>query len=108
MQIALGQSVYSSSSQKIGTIECVLVNPMGNFVAHIVVHRGLFLDDDKVVARDAIERVDSAGVHLSLDADAVNQLPRFDHRYASGEMESGYPEVIPGPFQSMILFSVPP
>jgi uncharacterized protein YrrD len=108
MQIALGQSVFSSNNQKIGTVDRVLVNPVGNHVAHIVVHRGIFLDDDKVVARDAIERVDSAGVHLSLDADAVNQLPRFEHSFASGTMESGYPEVIPGPFQSMILFSTPP
>jgi uncharacterized protein YrrD len=107
MQIALGQSVHSSDNQKIGTIDCVLVNPVGNHVAHIVVHRGIFLDDDKVVARDAIDRVDSAGVHLSLDTDAVNQLPRFDHSYASSEMESGYPEVIPGPMQGLILFAVP-
>lgn len=108
MQIALGQVVYTSDGQRIGTIDRVLLNPVGNHVEHFVVHRGFFFDDDKVVARISIERVDTAGVHLSLDAEAAKALQRFEHSYDIGEMESGYPEVIPGPFQSMVLFPAPP
>lgn len=108
MQIALGQAVFTSDGQRIGTIDRVLLNPKRHHVEHIVVHRGLFLDDDKVVARAAIERVDAGGVHLSIDAEAAKELLRFEHSFDVGEMESGYPEVIPGPFQSMVLFPAPP
>jgi sporulation protein YlmC with PRC-barrel domain len=108
MQIALGQTVYTSDGQRVGTIDRVLLNPTLHHVEQFVVHRGIFLDDDKVVARRAIERVDSGGVHLSIDAESAKALQRFEHSFNAGEMESGYPEVIPGPFQSMVLFPAPP
>jgi uncharacterized protein YrrD len=108
MQIALGQAVYTSDGQRIGTIDRVLLNPVGNQVEHFVVHRGFFFDDDKVVARISIDRVDGNGVYLSIDAQAAKALTRFEHSFDVGEMDSGYPEVIPGPFQSTVLFPVPP
>lgn len=108
MQIALGQTVLTSDGAKIGTIDRVLLNPTHHHVEHFVVHRGILLDDDKVIARRAIDRVDASGVHLTIDADAARQLQRFEHSFDAGEMESGYPEVIPGPFQSMVLFPAPP
>lgn len=108
MQISLGQSVYSSDKQKLGTIDRVIVNPVGNYVAHLVVHRGIFLDDDKLVARDEIALIDAAGVHLTIDGAAARQLPRFEHTYAGGDVETVFRDVIPGPYQSMLLFSTPP
>jgi len=104
MQIALGQTVLSSDGQKIGTIERVLLNPAGNFVEHFVVHRGISLSDDKVVERVAIERVDSTGVHLVIDAEAAKLLPRFEYSFAPTDTNVNMPEVIPGPFQGMIFF----
>jgi uncharacterized protein YrrD len=104
VQIALGQSVITSDGQKIGIIERVLLNPSGNFVEHVVVHRGITLSDDKVVARVAIERVDSSGVHLSIDADAAKTLPNFEYTFIPGELDVAMPDVIPGPFQGMIFF----
>ena len=104
MQIALGQTVLSSDGQKIGIIERVLLNPAGNFVVHFVVHRGISLNDDKIVERVAIECVDSAGVHLVIDAEAAKTLPRFEYSFAPVDPGVPIPEVIPGPFQGMIFF----
>lgn len=108
MQIALGQAVYTRDGQRIGTIDRVLLNPVGNHVEHFVVHRGIFLDDDKVVARISIDRVDGTGVHLTIDAATAKELSRFEHSYDAGEMLPDYPDVIPGPFQNSVLFPVPP
>lgn len=108
MNIALGQSVWTSDRQKIGVVDRVLINAVGKHVEHLVVHRGFMLDHDKLVARISIDHVDGDGIHLSIDSEAAKLLPAFDHSYSTNDMESGYPEVIPGPYQSMILFSTPP
>jgi sporulation protein YlmC with PRC-barrel domain len=108
MHIALGQTVFSSDGQKLGTIDRVVLNPADNHVEQFIVHRGLILDDDKIIERITIDRVDGDRVHLTIDAVAARQLPKFERSYSAGEMESGFPEVIPGPYQSMILFSTPP
>ena len=108
MKIALGQTVLTSDRQKIGVVDRVLLNAVGKYVEHIVVHRGFMLDHDKVVARGSIDHVDDGGLHLSIDSDEAKHLPSFEHSYSANDMESGYPEVIPGPYQSMILFSIPP
>lgn len=107
MQIALGQAVFTSDGARIGAIDRVLLDPIGNHVEHFVVHRGIFLDHDRVVPRASIERVDAAGVHLSLDAEAAKSLPRFEHSFDIGEIDPGYPQIIPGPFQNMVLFPSP-
>jgi uncharacterized protein YrrD len=108
MHIALGQTVLSSDGQKIGAIDRVVLNPSDNHVEQFIVHRGILLDDDKIVDRAAIDRVDGDRVYLSIDAESAHRLPRFELGLLAGELESGYPEVIPGPYQSMILFSSPP
>lgn len=108
MHVGLGQSVFSRDGQKIGTIDRVVLHAGDHHVEQFVVHQGIFLDQDKVVPREAVERVDRDGVHLTLDAAEAKQLARFEHSYAAGDFESGYPEVIPGPYQSIILFSTPP
>ncbi len=108
MNIALGQTVWTSDRQKIGAVDRVLIHAVEKHVEHIVVHRGFLLEHDKLVPRSAIDRVDEGGITLNLDSEAAKQLPAFDHSYSSSDLNSGYPEVIPGPYQSMILFSTPP
>ncbi len=108
MHIALGQTVLSSDGQKLGTIDRVVLNPVDNHVEQFIVHRGILLDDDKIVDRGSIDRVDGDRVHLNIDAASAGQLPRFEISFSAAEMASGFPEVIPGPYQSMILFSTPP
>jgi len=108
VQIALGQTVISSDGQKIGVIERVLLNPAGNVVEHFVIHHGITLQGDLVVARLEIERVDADGVHLALDAAATKQLPQFDYSFAVTETESSE-FGISSPFQGTIFFpSIPP
>ena len=103
MRIALGQTVLSSDGQKIGVIERVLFGSPGNVVEHVVVHHGITLQDDMVVSRIKIERVDASGVHLSLDAEATKQLPRFDYSFAA--IEADAVEITPpSPIPGMILF----
>jgi uncharacterized protein YrrD len=108
MHIALGQTVLSSDGQKLGTIDRVVLNPADNHVEQFIVHRGLLLDDDKIVDRGSIDRVEGDRVHLTIDASTAHQLPQFELSFSANEMEMGFPEVIPGPYQSMILFSTPP
>jgi uncharacterized protein YrrD len=108
VHIALGQTVLSTDGQKIGCIDRVVLNHVDNHVEQFIVHRGILLDDDKIVDRGMIDRVDGDRVYLEIDAAAAQQLPRFEFSFMAGEMESGYPDVISGPYQSMILFSSPP
>ncbi len=108
MHIALGQTVLSNDGQKLGTIDRVVLNTVDNHVEQFIVHRGILLDDDKIVDRGSIDRVDEDRVYLTIDAAAARQLPRFEISFSATEMAAGYPEVIPGPYQSMILFSTPP
>jgi uncharacterized protein YrrD len=106
MQIAFGQIVASSDGHKLGIVDRILLDPAGSRIESIVVHRGIFLDHDKVIGRDAISSIDAAGIHLLIDAIGAEELSRFDHTYATEEV-SAFPEVIPGPLQSLILVPQP-
>jgi YD repeat-containing protein len=108
MHIALGQTVMSSDGHKLGAIDRVVLNPVDHHVERFIVHRGILLENDKVIDRGAVDRVEGDRVHLSIDSAAARDLPRFEYSYTVDEMAVGFPEVIPGPFQSLILFSAPP
>lgn len=107
MHITLGQPVITHDGLKVGEIDRIVLDATGHQIEQIIVHRGRLVDDDRVIARSEIERVDTEGVHLSITAADVADLPHFEPGAPAGSAPGTSP-VAPGPSQGFILLSPGP
>ena len=111
MRIALGQDVFASDGQKVGTVDRVVLNDQSDRVEQIVVHKGIVFSTDRLVDRATIERVDDDGVHLSIEASTEHELPAFYqgqyYEWSPGAM-NGSPMPFPGWYGGALLYTNPP
>lgn len=111
MRIAFGQHVFSADGRRLGTVSRVVMNPRDDRVDDIVIHRGVLLREDKLVEREAIERVTDDGVQLAVTARDVEQAPAFrpDAYYVwAPEWPEGAVGTVPGWEPGAILYAGPP
>ena len=95
MQFDLGTAVHTSDGKKAGTVDRIILEGTGGAVLGVVVHKGLLFTRDLLVPRTQIASLDAAGLHLALDAAAVERLPDFiEDEYAlpdaGGEPPASY------------------
>jgi uncharacterized protein YrrD len=69
--------VTAADGETIGRLDRVVLDPRTKRVTHIIVHKGGFLTQDRVVPMECIESSDQDGVVLNQKAVAVEQLPEF-------------------------------
>ncbi|HET9016683.1 MAG TPA: PRC-barrel domain-containing protein [Thermomicrobiaceae bacterium] len=78
MNLELGKPVFSSDGERVGSVDRLVFDANSKDLRQIIVHQGTFLTQDRIVARQMVERVDDDGsVHLNATADVVNQQPEF-------------------------------
>ncbi len=70
-----GMDVVSADGDKLGTLDEVGVDPETERATHIVITRGLLLKSEKVAPTDWISAVDDDGIHLTVGAEFVRNLP---------------------------------
>ena len=72
-----GTRIESASGEHLGDVDRLVIDPSGRKVTHVVVRKGIFFPDDKVIPIDVIAEANESCVKLrdSVDAD---ELPPFE------------------------------
>lgn len=82
-QIQFGQGVYSQDSEKLGSVDHLVLNAENNHLENLVVKQGV-LAGDKLIDIDLIDHIEGDRIILSLPADEAKQLPDFvEHRFTA-------------------------
>jgi len=96
MQFQDGAFVYTTDGKHVGSIKRVVIDPRSKEVTHLVVEKGLFFTEDKVVPISLIGPATADRVTLREDAGDLEKLPDFEESYfVSTEVPAGQPEEVP-------------
>jgi uncharacterized protein YrrD len=92
MKIKLGAQVVANDSAVLGNVDRLVIDPEKRALVALIVHRGRFLTEDRIVERTLIDDVGEDGiVRLSLASHDAEALPRFikaEYVTPSVEMDS--------------------
>jgi len=69
MRLAKGADVYSAKGDKIGTLNRVIIDPKTRKVSHIVVEKGLFFTNNKIIPIDQVKPENEERIILNTDQD---------------------------------------
>src|SRR5690606_4753034 len=69
-----------AAGEHLGDIDRLVIDPSGRRVSHVVVRKGIFFPDDKVIPVDVIAHADEERVLLH-DSVVTDQLPPFEEAH---------------------------
>ncbi len=69
-------AVFDATGQQVGKVDRIVIDPLTHVVSHIVVRKGFFFPDDKVIPISAIDQAAAAGVSLVANID-LSAFPAF-------------------------------
>lgn len=72
-----GTRIESADGDYLGDVDRLVIDPSGRKVTHVVVRKGVFFPDDRVIPVDTIDHADEAVVRLRTSVDA-DELPPFE------------------------------
>lgn len=72
--------VITRNGEHVGNVERILTAPQEDRATHIVISEGLFLKERKIVPTRWIKTVLTDKIHLSVDSELVDSLPKYDSR----------------------------
>lgn len=83
MDIRLGSKVISGDGHDIGKVDRLVLNPETREIEEIVVHKGFFLTEDRIIPISSVTSTDQDGVvHVATHAADFASLPLFvEHAY---------------------------
>lgn len=95
MQFKQGTEVFTAKGEEVGHIDRVVMDPQTKEVSHIVVRKGFFFTEDKVVPIDLIAAATEDRVVLREDAGDLQALPPFEETHYipanEAELRASYP-----------------
>lgn len=77
LELNEGTRIEAADGQNVGNVDRLVIDPSGSRVTHVVVRKGIFFQDDRVIPVDAIESADEDLVRLQATVDP-GQLPAFE------------------------------
>lgn len=96
MKIKLNAQVLSENNEKIGELKKVVIDPLTNEVSHVVVEKGFWFREDKLVPVDMVEMSGEDKVRIRTTRRELEELPDFKEKqyflltdYWSDDQESG-------------------
>lgn len=72
-----GTRIESAAGDYLGDVDRLVIDPSGRQVTHVVVRKGIFFPDDRVIPIDTIDHADEAAVRLR-DSVNTDELPAFE------------------------------
>lgn len=114
MEIQLGRPVIAKDGERIGQVDRIVIDPVSMELVQFIVHKGLFLSEDRIIERPLIEHVGIEGtVFLAVASDFVEHLPLFvEHSFLAeappAETNAPYIVGIGGPDPNTVLTSEEP
>jgi len=98
LQFKQNAGVFTATGEAVGHIDRVVVDPHTNIVTHIVVEKGFFFKEDKVVPIDLVAEATEDRIELREDAGNLHSLPPFEEKhYLTAEPEGHEPLVMSAP-----------
>jgi uncharacterized protein YrrD len=73
-----GASVISADGKEIGDVERIFTEPEQNRATHLLIAEGRFLAEKKLVPTAWMDTVLEDEIHLSVDADVIDELPEYE------------------------------
>lgn len=73
-----GTKVFSSDGEQVGNIDQLRVDTELECISHMIISRGMIFSEKKMIPTTWITRVGDEEVHLSVDADFLEQLPDYE------------------------------
>lgn len=120
LEIRQGAHLYTADEEDLGKIRQFVVKPSTAELTHVLVEKGVFFPDERVVPLEAIDHADGDEVVLADDADPAD-LPRFvreDYTPIDEETQNHldvpagyiwrYPTSYTGPYPMYPAFPMPP
>lgn len=81
MRIKQGTHVFTASDHGVGKVDRVVIDPKTKEATHLVVHKGLFFTEDKVVPISLVGAATEDRVTLRDDAGDLAALPNFEESH---------------------------
>lgn len=78
MQYKIGVDVYSTEGRKIGMVDRVVIEPDTKEVTHLVVKKGVFFSQDKVIPTSSVASTTQTHVFLNEEAANLDQFPEYE------------------------------
>lgn len=105
MEIKEGTGVFTSADEQVGKVNRFVIDPSSNQITHIVVQKGWFFTEDKVVPIEMVRSATEEKVILNEEAGDFDQLPPFEETHflrinderANMRFASDYPTGIRAP-----------
>jgi uncharacterized protein YrrD len=72
-----GAKVISSDGKHVGDVERIFTDPLEDRVTHLLISEGLILKEKKLIPTVWMSTVREDEVHLSVDSDLVESLPKY-------------------------------
>jgi uncharacterized protein YrrD len=81
MQFNLDAPIYSASEDELGRLERVVVDPRSGDLTHLVLRKGWFFTEDRVIPIELVESADENAIRLSPQLEDLDQLPHFEETH---------------------------
>jgi len=81
MQFVEDADLVTSTGEKIGRVDRVVIDPQSHEVTHVVVKKGLLLTREKVVSVEQIDTATEEKVILKKGIDDPDKLPDFEEKH---------------------------
>ncbi len=82
MQLTIkeGTKIYTADGERLGAVDRVVMDPLTRSVSHVVVRKGVFFPEDKVIPLEAIASAIEERINLDPDVDPAD-LPPFEETH---------------------------
>jgi uncharacterized protein YrrD len=98
LQFKQNAGVFTATGEAVGHIDRVVVDPHTNVVTHIVVRKGFFFKEDKVVPIDLVAEATEDQIKLRENAGDLHALPPFEEKhYLTSDAKASETLVTPAP-----------
>jgi uncharacterized protein YrrD len=103
LDIATNTGVYTARDEQVGTVDRIVLDPSTRAVSHVVVRKGIFFPEDKLVPIGDIATATPERINLRQEV-SMDDLPPFVEQYYVPLDERDRP---PGPPDQAVRFAMP-
>jgi sporulation protein YlmC with PRC-barrel domain len=81
LEVTKDTDVYTADDKHVGSVDGVVLDPDSQKLTHLVVRKGLFFPEDKLIPFDDISTATPERINLRQDVEAGDFLPYIEHHY---------------------------
>lgn len=105
MQFKEDATVYTAEGERVGQVDRVIIDPVSKEVTHLVVRKGFFFTEDRVLPVDLVASTSEDRVRLRRQAGDLEDLPYFEvEQYVNLDQEEIARAAYPADFASPLYW----